>query len=94
MFVDADDEVALNKASRILNYNPERINPRGTRKASFIDADQKDFAAIRWIKSAVNLHNNNVGRQVSKLKNCMFYRKCNRSNTIQLVCKGRNRKTL
>lgn len=70
VFIDSDDIKSLNKAYRILNeeqnYNGI-INKRHNFK-KLIDSDHKDLAYIKWTKSAINLHNNHLGRQVRVVK--------------------------
>lgn len=56
VFIDSDDTKALNKAYKALNED------RHYKRLS--DSDYKDLAYIKWTKSAVNLHNNHVGRQM------------------------------
>lgn len=67
LLVDSDETRAMTRANKILN---EEVHPTGSRSSGskrLIDSDYKDLAFIRWTKSAVNLHNNHVGRQVSHL---------------------------
>uniref|UniRef100_A0A6G1SC12 Protein Wnt n=1 Tax=Aceria tosichella TaxID=561515 RepID=A0A6G1SC12_9ACAR len=73
VFMDADDVRSLNKAYKILNE--DSINNRNgfTVDKRVVDADYKDLSFIKWAKSAINLHNNQIGRQVvreAKIKQC------------------------
>lgn len=61
IFFDADDLRSLNKASKILN---EGHDPTKSKRKRYPDVDHRDLSLIKWTKSAVNLHNNHVGRQV------------------------------
>lgn len=56
---------ALNKASRILNEDQSYNGSKILNIKRLTDSDQKDLAYIKWTKSAINIHNNHVGRQVS-----------------------------
>lgn len=57
---------ALKKAYRILNEDHNYIKSKN--KSSYVkrlvDSDNKDLAYIKWSKSAINIHNNHIGRQV------------------------------
>ena len=73
VFLDADDTKSLNKAFKILNEdhnnnnynNNQRMSNKHSTERRTIDSDYKDLSFIKWTKSAINLHNNHVGRQVS-----------------------------
>jgi len=66
VFIDSDDIQVLNKANRILNedYNNNQNASKISRDRPHRETDYKDLAYIRWTKSVISLHNNNVGRQV------------------------------
>lgn len=64
IFMDADDVRSLNKAYKILNENPFNNRSGLSIDKRLVDADYKDLSFIKWAKSAINLHNNRVGRQV------------------------------
>lgn len=65
-FIEAEDHKSLSKASKFLN---DDINSNAMTRSSInrrlVDPDYKDLVYIKWAKSAVNIHNNNVGREVS-----------------------------
>lgn len=48
------------------------INSRSKAKR-LLDSDIKEFAYIKWAKSAINLHNNNIGRLVSDMYKCILF---------------------
>lgn len=60
--MDAEDTRSLNKAYKILNKESVRNVSSSDKRVA--DPDYKDLSFIKWTKSAVNLHNNQVGRQV------------------------------
>lgn len=65
--LDYDDNRSLNRAHKILNedINNNKLLNRNVGEKRQIDSDYKDLSIIKWTKSAVNLHNNHLGRQVS-----------------------------
>jgi hypothetical protein len=63
--MDADDIRSLNKAYKILNDNSSNNRNGISIEKRLVDTDYKDLSFIKWAKSALNLHNNRVGRQVS-----------------------------
>lgn len=67
VFIDSDDTRALNKAYRILNEDQSYTasSNKSLNVKRLVDSDYKDVAYLKWTKSAINLHNNHVGRQVS-----------------------------
>lgn len=64
VFLDSDDTRSLNRAYKTLNEHFNKLNGRSSTEKRLIDSDYKDLAFIKWTKSAINLHNNHVGRQV------------------------------
>lgn len=65
IFFDADDIKLLNKAYKILNENPNQSKrSKYSSEKRILNSDQKDLSFLKWTKSAINLHNNHVGRQV------------------------------
>lgn len=66
VFIDSDDNKALSKTYKVLNedHNSNKFNNKPYIRR-LVDSDYKDLAFIKWTKATVNIHNNNVGRQVS-----------------------------
>lgn len=65
VFIDHEDIRNLNKASKILNGDPSPSHSTSNSKIwRILDTDDKELAHIRWTKSAINLHNNQIGRKV------------------------------
>ena len=61
----ADDARSLNKDYKILNENSMDNRNGILIEKRMVDTDYKDLSFIKWAKSALNLHNNRIGRQVS-----------------------------
>jgi hypothetical protein len=66
--MDADDVRSLNKAYKTLNDNASNSRIGLLSDKRLVDADYKDLSFIRWSKSAINLHNNRIGRQVGRVE--------------------------
>lgn len=68
IFLDLDDTRSLRRAFNVLNN--ELIRNKDSKKNKsrrLISSDERDLAYLRWTKSAINLHNNNHGRQVGSI---------------------------
>lgn len=66
VFLDSDDTKSLNRAYKTLSEDQtqSKFRRRSSIEKRLLDSDYKDLAVIKWAKSAINLHNNHVGRQV------------------------------
>lgn len=67
VFMDSSDLIAINLASEILNgARPQTrfVSSKGRRLKT---SNYRDLAYIEWARSALNIHNNHIGRQVSNL---------------------------
>lgn len=67
IFVDSEDLSTINKAAIFLNNASSQATSRilSLKHKRLVDSDRMDLAYIKWARSAINLHNNHVGRQVS-----------------------------
>lgn len=66
ILLDGDDTKVLNKASKLLNQRNPFKKMRHRYSKRLVHTDQKELSSIRWAKSAVNIHNNYIGRKVSQ----------------------------
>lgn len=67
LFLDADDNRSLDNAHRVLNRNlmiDKKLRMNTPSKVHY-DLDYRDLSIIKWTKSAIGLHNGNLGRKVS-----------------------------
>lgn len=65
IFIDSEEKANLNMAFKILNG--EFASVRSSRTSidrQSVGSDDKELAHIKWTKSAINLHNNQLGRKV------------------------------
>lgn len=72
VFLDSDDQRLLNRASATLG-DAKMGASSDRRRLKYTKSEDREITYLRWTKSAINLHNNHVGRQVISMSTAKLY---------------------